>query len=251
LIREAVCYDEQQAYTEKTPLINYDKAIMYSLSQTGRMINPDILTGILTWPRKMLETQRITDQIWEHACLELDHECFVIKGQLTSTCLKKPEIDCRTKWSMKLRELVYATHNSRLTQVAFAHINWLFKEETFQNLNKKDPYALLYSNNQKEVWQKACSLREKPKKPKALPEPPAEVLRREWQKALVDIANDHEKKPKNSAKHNPIDYKKVVINAFKRIAWNVPKQAFDCLQPYIHKRAHGTYISMSFLVRWL
>ncbi len=84
---------------------------------------------------------------------------------------------------------------------------------------------------QREVWQKACSLREKPKKPKTLPEPPAEVLRREWQKALVDIANDYEQKRKASAKHNPIDYKKVVMNAFKRIAWNVPKQAFDCLQP--------------------
>jgi len=84
LLREAVCYDEQQAYTEKTPLLNYDKAIMYSLSQTGCMINPDILTGILTWPHKMLENQKVIDQIWEHACLELDHECFVIKGSLTA-----------------------------------------------------------------------------------------------------------------------------------------------------------------------
>jgi len=35
LLREAICYDEQQAYSDKTPLVNYDKAIMYSLSQTG------------------------------------------------------------------------------------------------------------------------------------------------------------------------------------------------------------------------
>jgi len=108
LLREAICYDKQQAYSQKTPLLNYYKAIMYSLSQTGRMINPDILTGVLTWPRKMLEKQRVIDQIWEHACLELDHERLVIKGQLTSPYQKKPEIDCRTKWSMKLREIVYS-----------------------------------------------------------------------------------------------------------------------------------------------
>jgi len=106
----------------------------------------------------------------------------------------------------------------------------VMQEETFHNLNKKDPYNLLYTNNQKEVWQKTCSLREKPKKPKTFPEPPVGVFRREWQKALVDIAKDHETRQKYRAKQNLIDYKKVVVNAFKEIAWNVPKQTKDCLQ---------------------
>jgi len=141
---------------------------------------------------------------------------------------------------MKLRELVYSNlkeiqqnrlgrNNSELLQVAFTDIKWSCKEEAFHNFNKKDPYSLLYTNTQKDVWQKACNLREKPKKPKTFPEPPAEVLRREWQQALVDLTKDHETRQKYSAKHNPIDYKKVVVNAFKEIAWNVPKQTFDCL----------------------
>jgi len=35
LLHEATCYEEQQAFSQRTPLLSYDKAILYSLSQTG------------------------------------------------------------------------------------------------------------------------------------------------------------------------------------------------------------------------
>ncbi len=174
--------------------------------------------------------------------MELDHEKLESKEQTNNPQKKGQKVNQRACWTKVFRKYLYANlenirekgiwlTNAKLIVEAFSEIDWNFKTRHFQEFNEVDPYALLYSDTQREVWQKACSLREKPKKPKTLPEPPAEVLRREWQKALVDIANDYEQKRKASAKHNPIDYKKVVMNAFKRIAWNVPKQAFDCLQP--------------------
>ncbi len=67
------------------------------------MINPDILEGVPTWPRKSLEDQKVIDQIWELECMELDHERLVIKGQWRNSYQKTPEIDCHTKWGMKLK----------------------------------------------------------------------------------------------------------------------------------------------------
>jgi hypothetical protein len=89
------------------------------------------------------------------------------------------------------------------------------------------PYNLLYTHIRTHIWHHANQLREQMKKPKTFSEFPAEVLRREWQKALVDLATEAETK-RNSAKHQN-DYIKLIVKAFKEIAWNVPRQAFDCL----------------------
>ncbi len=40
LLREAICYDEQQAYSDKTPLVNYDKAIMYFCFGMYAVVSP-------------------------------------------------------------------------------------------------------------------------------------------------------------------------------------------------------------------
>jgi hypothetical protein len=106
-LHKAIAYDEQKAFDQGKPVLNYDKAIMYSQSQTGRLVNPDILLGVPTWHLDSLEDKKVLDQIWELACLELDHERFVIKGQLKSPYQKKQKIDNRTRWARKLRELVY------------------------------------------------------------------------------------------------------------------------------------------------
>jgi hypothetical protein len=41
LLNEAISCDEQNALKQGKPLLNYSNAILYSLSQTGRMVNPD------------------------------------------------------------------------------------------------------------------------------------------------------------------------------------------------------------------
>ncbi len=233
MLNKAISYNEQIAQKQCKPT-DYTNALLYSLSQAVRRVNPDILKDMPTRHLESLTQKETLEQIWELACLELDHKKLESKEQTNNPQKKGQKVNQRTCWTKKLRKYLYANlenirkkgiwlTNSKVIVEAFSEIGWSFKTRQFQEFNEIDPYALLYSNNQKEVWQKACSLREKPKKPKALPEPPVEVLRREWQKALVDIANDHKQKRKNSAKHNPIDYKKVVITAFKRIAWNVPK----------------------------
>ena len=188
MLYEAMAHDDQKAFERGEPVLNYDKAILCTLSQTGRLVNPDILLGVPTWHRDSLEDERVTDQIWELACLELDHEKFVIQGKLRSPYQKKQKIDYRTNWTKKLRELVYdnlkeirqdkeGKYNSELILVAFSSINWIFEVESFRTFNKNDPYSLLYPQTQNDIWHHANQLREQMKKPKTFSEFPAEVLR--------------------------------------------------------------------------
>ncbi len=173
MLIDLIGQDEQIAQNQGKSVVDHSNAILYSLSKTGRKVNPDILKGLPTWHQEsLIEQTEITDKIWELACLELDHETLEIEEQTKFPQKKKQKL-----WTKKLREYLYANlenirekgiwlTNSKVIVEAFSEIGWNFKTKNFQEFNRVDPYALLYSNNQKEVWQKACSLREKPKKPK-------------------------------------------------------------------------------------
>jgi hypothetical protein len=135
LLTEAINCDEQHAQSEGKSICNYSNAILYSLSQTGRRVNPDILKGIPRWCRKHLESKEILDHIWELACLELDYETLESKEQARAP----QEITPHKRWESKLRELLYANwkniretdtsiHKSTLIFDAFKEIGWNFKK---------------------------------------------------------------------------------------------------------------------------
>ncbi len=96
----------------------------------------------------------------------------------------------------------------------------IFKRGSFLQFRQVDPYNLLHGENQNTVWHKLS------KQKNTFSEFPAEVLKREWQKALTNLVKDEDMRQKYSAKDTNLDYTKQLVNAFKEISWNVPQTAF-------------------------
>jgi hypothetical protein len=94
MLIEAISYDEQIAQKQGKPIVDYYNAILYSLSRSGRKVNPDILKGVPKWHCKCLTEQtKTSDKIWELACLELDHETLESKEQTKTSQKKRQKVD--------------------------------------------------------------------------------------------------------------------------------------------------------------
>jgi hypothetical protein len=242
-LNKAAAYEEHRARLIGQR-VDYRAAVLYSLAVTGRLITPERLVGLEPkfQDAKFLTDHKVLSAIWERACLELDHETLVVQGKASSQLDQKPlKMDRRTRWARKLKEVSYATliSNRRLrtTQIdhedviqnAFHSIGWNFKRGSFRKFRSDNRFSLLDRQVQNAIWHTACETRERENLSVSYSEFPADVLRREWQKALNDIIDIEraENKYKGTAKY---DYTNMVVKAFAEIAWKVPHTTFSGMQ---------------------
>jgi len=106
MLNKAISYDEHIAQKQRKPR-DYTNALLYSLSQTGRMVNPDILKEMPTRHLESLTQKETLDRIWELACLELDHERLESKEQTNNPQKKGQKFNQRASWTKIFRKYLY------------------------------------------------------------------------------------------------------------------------------------------------